>query len=85
VTDEAGNRKELSWKELAPESLIELHRQLIRNEHSDVERLRRHEAALAFDWLCGDHARALAAAERLAADNPSFKARWQIVRSGLGE
>jgi len=85
VSDASGNSKDVLWKELAPESLIELHRQLVRNERNDVERLRRHEAAVAFDWLCGDRARALAAAERLAADNASFKAHWQSVRNGLGE
>ena len=69
--------------ELSPDSLIELHRQLVKEETSETERLRRHEQAIAFDLLAGDPSRAKEAATVLAARYPAFKRRWDLVQPAL--
>jgi len=81
--DADGKVLEIGWADLSPDAVIELHRRLVRNAADDADRLRRHEAAIAFDWLAGDRARATAAAERLAKDNPEFKTRWEALVAAL--
>ena len=66
VTDIVGSSTDILWKDLAADSIIDLHRVLVRNA-PDSEKLRRHESAIAFDWLAGDRDRATGAADRLAA------------------
>jgi len=81
--DADGKVLEIGWADLSPDAVIELHRRLVRNAADDADRLRRHETAIAFDWLAGDRARATAAAERLAKDNPEFKTRWEALVAAL--
>ncbi len=83
ATTADGQKRQLVWKDLAPDSIIELHRMLVRNVKSDLEKLRRHEAAISFDWLAGDRSRAEAAAERLSTDFTVFKKRWDSIAVGL--
>jgi hypothetical protein len=78
-----GEVAEFSWDEFTPESIHELHRVLVRALPSEAEKLRRHESAIAFEYLVGDRGRALAAAERMGQDNSEFKARWEKIRDGL--
>lgn len=82
ATDAAGTAHDIAWKDLAPESVIDLHRALVRNARAE-DVLRRHESAIAFDWLAGDRARAASAADRLAIDSPAFKRRWDGITNGL--
>jgi hypothetical protein len=74
-----GSRQRLAWTELDPESLIDLHRQLIRDSKGDIETLRRHELAIAFGLLAGDADRAKAAGEKLAQLSEAFKRRWELI------
>jgi tRNA A-37 threonylcarbamoyl transferase component Bud32 len=83
AVDPKGAVHSLEWKDLAPDSIIELHRVLTRDLNSDSIKLRRHESAIAFEWVGGDRKRATAAADRLAVENPAFKARWQKMVSAL--
>lgn len=83
ATDSTGAARDIAWKDLSPDSVIDLHRALVLNAKSDTEKLRRHESAIAFDWLAGDRARATAAADRLGAGNPAFKQRWDAMTAGL--
>ena len=83
VTFSSGASRDCVWGELAPESIMSLYRLLVRNEPDEVEKLRRHEAAIAFEWLAGQRAVALAAAERLAQGNAAFKERWKSLAEGL--
>ncbi|MCX6878237.1 MAG: serine/threonine-protein kinase [Verrucomicrobia bacterium] len=83
VTFTSGASRECAWGELAPESLMELSRMLVRNAPSGPEKLRRREAAIAFEWLAGDRARAVTAAERLAREDAAFMARWNAIAEGL--
>jgi hypothetical protein len=83
VLDPSGSPRVILWAELSPDSLIELHRQLVKDEASETERLRRHEQAIAFDLLAGDPSRAKEAANVLAARYPAFKRRWDLVQPAL--
>lgn len=81
--DPSGSPRVIPWSDFSPDSLIELHRQLVKSESSETERLRRHEQAIAFDLLAGDPARAKEAANVLAARYPSFKRRWDLVQPAI--
>jgi serine/threonine protein kinase len=78
-----GKTRDCAWTDLPADSLVTLHRALVKRPAGEIERLRRHESAIAFDWLAGDRGRALAAAGRLAAENPAFKQRWGGIAAGL--
>jgi hypothetical protein len=79
----SGEIRDLQWIDFSTVELIELHRELVKNPASEMERLRRHESAIAFEWLAGDRERALAAAGRLSEENNGFKERWNTLASGL--
>ncbi len=81
--DASGSPRDIRWADLSPDGLIELHRQLVKEESSETERLRRHEQAIAFDLLAGDPDRAKEAATVLAARYPAFKRRWDLVQPAL--
>jgi hypothetical protein len=83
ATDAAGEAVDLGWGEISPDSLIELHRTLVKDEASELERLRRHEQAIAFDLLAGNPQRGKEAADVLAARYPAFKRRWDQVQPAL--
>jgi len=80
---ESGDIAEFSWSDFTTESIHELYRGLVRSQSVEAEKLRRHESAIAFEWLAGDRERALIAAERLAQENPAFKFRWTKIVAGL--
>ncbi len=71
------------WRDLAPDSLITLHRALVRGTTAEPAVLRRHECAIWFDWLVGSRERAAQAAEKLGQTNPAFARRWNETISGL--
>jgi hypothetical protein len=73
------------WSDFTADALIALHRVLVKRPESETERLRRHECAIAFDWLAGDRQRALAAASNLAQSSPEFSKRWETIAAGLPE
>lgn len=77
--------REIRWKDIPPDSMIVLYRELVKNSSSELEALRRHESAIAFDWIAGDRERALSAAARLSEESDSFKKRWEKLASGLPE
>lgn len=85
ATTAEGGEIRCQWTDLAADSLIELHRTLVKYSPSENERLRRHESAIAFDWLVGDRDRALAAAAKLAETNPGFKLRLPSILAGEAE
>jgi len=78
-----GRSRPCEWTDFPPDALIALHRVIVRNPKSEAERLRRHECAIAFDWLAGNRERALAAASVLSQTSPVFKQRWDEISSGL--
>lgn len=83
VSDGTGGSREITWRDLAPESVIDLHRQIVRTLSDDTGKWKRHAGAIAFDWLAGDRARARSAGERLAQENPDFKPRWDLWVAGV--
>ncbi len=83
AVDESGRSREVAWGDLSADSVIELHRALIKGETSELERLRRHEQAIAFDLLAGNPERAREAGEVLAARYPVFKRRWDQVQAAV--
>ncbi len=83
AADVSGEERDFAWAELSPDSLIELHRVLVRSESNELERQRRHEQAIAYDLLAGNPERAKEAAAALAAGSPAFKRRWGKVLSAL--
>lgn len=83
AADAAGAERDFGWGEISPDSLIELHRNLVKDETSEMERLRRHEQAIAFDLLAGNPQRAREAADVLAARSPAFKRRWDQLQPAL--
>lgn len=78
-----GSERSAKWQDFAPDALISLHRILVKNPKTDLERFRRHECAIAFDWLVGNRERAVAAAEVLARESAAFRQRWQSLAVGL--
>lgn len=84
ATPPDGVSREISWGEIDPESMIQLYRNFVRNKGpADPVQIRRHESAIAFDWLTGDRTRAEAAAARLSADNEELKIKWNSLISNL--
>lgn len=83
ATSANGQARTCKWSDFSPDALIALHRVFVKNPKSEFERLRRHECAIAYDWLAGNRERALAAAAVLSQDNPVFKQRWSTISSGL--
>lgn len=81
--DGAGEAREVAWAELSPDSMIQLHRTLVKTESSEIERLRRHEQAIAFDLLAGDPQRGKKAGDDLASRYPAFKRRWDSMLPGI--
>ncbi|MFC7337203.1 serine/threonine protein kinase [Haloferula chungangensis] len=73
----------LSWSEIDPSSLIELHRELSQDEDREIDKLRRHEEAIAFDLLAGDRERGKDAGARLAEVSEPFGRRWMVVLPAL--
>ena len=78
-----GSTVPCSLADLTADALINLHRALVRNSDSEAERLRRHQCAIAYDWLAGNRERALSAAAMLSQGSPEFQQRWQDILSGL--
>lgn len=78
-----GSAAEYPWSDIDPESVILLYRTNSRNRVAEIDKLQRHESAIAYDWLVGDRARAALAAERLGLDSPIFKRRWDSLVIGL--
>jgi tRNA A-37 threonylcarbamoyl transferase component Bud32 len=83
ATKNGGETIACQWSDFTADALIALHRVLVKRPASEIERLRRHECAIAFDWLAGDRQRALAAASNLAQSSPTFKKRWDAIAGGL--
>jgi hypothetical protein len=79
----SGGTRACTWRDFPPDALIDMHRVLVANPASESERLRRHECAIAFDWLAGNRERALAAAAKLSAASPAFRKRWDTIAAGL--
>jgi len=80
-----GRSADFAWRDFTPDSIHDLYRALVRVQPSESVRLNRHESAIAFEWLAGDRARAMIAAERLAQENAEFKDRWEQIAAGLPE
>ncbi|MBN8460426.1 MAG: serine/threonine protein kinase [Verrucomicrobia bacterium] len=78
-----GPSRDCAWADLEPESVVDIYRTVIKPETDADRKLRRHETAIAFQWLSGMREQATAAAERLAAESESFKDRWESIKSGL--
>lgn len=83
ITDAGGQSRPVKWGDFTPNALIDLHRILVRNQMDEAKRERRHEGAISYDWLTGNREHALAAASYLAQGSPTFKARWDLIASGL--
>jgi hypothetical protein len=83
ATQASGGTRSCEWKDFTPDALIAIHRVLVKNPASETERLRRHECAIAFDWLAGNRDRSLAAAASLSGTSPVFKKRWDAISAGL--
>jgi hypothetical protein len=79
----SGGTRACAWKDFSADGLIAMHRVLAANPASMTERLRRHECAIAFDWLTGNRERALATADKLSNISPAFKKRWDAMSTGL--
>jgi len=85
VSDGSGPPRPAKWADFSPDALIAIHRIFVKNPATEVERLRRHECAISYDWLTGNRARALSAAAQLSQSSFTFKQRWDTIASGLPE
>jgi hypothetical protein len=85
ATSATGKVRPCKWSDFPPDALIAMHRVLVKHPTGEIERLSRHECAIAFDWLAGNRQRALAAASKLSQGSPAFKQRWDSIASGLPE
>lgn len=80
---ESGGTRLCALKDFPADALITMHRELMADPPSEIERLRRHECLIAFDWLAGNRKRALADADRLSEASLVFKKRWDALSAGL--
>lgn len=83
TTDAAGKVTSHTWSDFSADALIALHRIFTRTPKSEPDRLRRHQCAIAFDWLAGNRERALSAASLLSQSSPVFKQQWDSIANGL--
>lgn len=83
IDADSRNKQTVGWGEVTPQALLKLHQQLVNNLPGENARFKRHEAAVAFQWLAGDREVALAAAERLGQQNADFKKRWSDLMLNL--
>jgi len=83
LTLPGGSTRPCAWGELSPDTLIAMHRAFVKNSTNPLERLRRNECAIAFEWLAGNRERALAAAANLSQSSPVFKQHWDSITDGL--
>lgn len=83
ATGTDGEKRAVTWADFSPDALIELHRMFVRSPKSELDRLRRHEAAISYDWLAGNRERALSAASALSQGSLEFKQRWETISLGL--
>ena len=81
--NDSGQAKIAMWEDFAPDALISLHRIFMKNPMGETDRLLRHERAISFSWLTGNHEAALTAAEALSQSSSAFKSRWTWIESGL--
>ena len=78
-----GGEESIEWRKIEPDSLIQLHRDLARGEESEIDKLRHHEEAIAFDLLVGDSERGMEAGARLAEASELFNRRWGVLQLAL--
>lgn len=71
------------WRDLASESVIDLHRRATQNMPAGDDRNRRHEWAIAYEWLVGVPERAEAAAKKLGAVDAGYAKRWEVNLKAL--
>jgi predicted RNA-binding Zn-ribbon protein involved in translation (DUF1610 family) len=83
ATDVGGAVRNVGWRDFSADALIALHRAFVANPVSESERVRRHECAIAFDWLAGTRERALTAAAVLSQSSQDFRKQWKSVTIGL--
>lgn len=83
VLEAGAKARDVDWAEIAPDSVIEIYRALVKSETAEGERQRRHEQAVAYDLLAGDPARAREAAAVLVNYYPDFKSRWVLMQRGV--
>ena len=83
LTLPGGSTRPCAWGDFSPDTLIAMHRAFVKNSTNPLERLRRNECAIAFDWLAGNRERALAAAAKLSQSSPVFKQHWDSITGGL--
>jgi hypothetical protein len=83
VAEVAGQVREANWADFTSDALIELHQSFVLQSVPGIERMRRHECAIAYSWLSGNRERARTAALALAEENASFKQRWESIAAGV--
>lgn len=83
VTGANGRKHPVSWAEISPDSLITLHRILVKGATGEIEKMRRHQCAISYDWLAGNRTRALQAAGQLSQTSSIFKDTWDKIVPGL--
>lgn len=83
ATEAGGRTRDVSWAELSPDSMLEIHRLLSKNDASDLERMRRYEQAIAFDILAGNAERGKKTGNDMAAKSAVFKRRWEALLPGI--
>lgn len=74
-----GGKKLLRWKEISPDSMLELHKQVVKSEASEFQRNLRLEQAICYAWLMGLRDKAGTAAAKLAVHNEIFAERWKVI------
>ncbi len=84
VTSADGWPRICKWRDFTPDALIALHRVLMKNQKTELAwQIRRHECAIAFDWLAGNRERAFTAAATLSQSSETYKKRWSQISAGL--
>jgi tRNA A-37 threonylcarbamoyl transferase component Bud32 len=85
ATMATGEERSCKWSDFSADAMIAMHRVLVKKPPKEIERLRRHECAISFDWLVGNRERARAAAANLSQSTQSFKQRWEAITKELPE
>jgi hypothetical protein len=78
-----GQPVEVPWGNIRPTQLIAIHQVVVRGETNPLEQARRHEQAIAYQFLVGDRESARVAGGRLADSSPAFRQRWAEAMQAL--
>lgn len=85
VEDKKGKEVLLTWPELSPYTMLELHEKRSISHLSDQEKLDQRKQLICYSWLMGLEGKAQQWAKKLAVDDPEFSKGWNSYLESVDE